>query len=410
MICEIISVGTELLLGDILNTDTQFLSKELALMGINVLYHTTVGDNVQRLHSALNTALDRCDMIITSGGLGPTKDDLTKEVTSQHFNLPLILHKPSLDSMKEFFNSLNRPMPESNIKQAMLPEHSTVLENKFGTAPGCAFIKDNKIIIMLPGPPNELIPMFHNEVVPFLSDMTHQVIISHNIHVFGLGESSVASMLDDLMESYNPTLAPYAKAGEVMLRVTAKADTPEAADSLCTPVIDKIKKRLGNYIYGIDSGNLPNTVINLLKKSQKTLALAESCTGGLLSKQITDVPGSSDVFHCGIISYSNDIKNSILNVDNNLLSKYGAVSKEVAAAMAKGVKAISKTSYALSITGIAGPGGGSAEKPVGLVYIGLAYEDKVIVEKHNFSSLRSREYIRNSSCNYALDLLRNHII
>jgi competence/damage-inducible protein CinA C-terminal domain len=410
MICEIISVGTELLLGDILNTDTMFLSKELACLGIDVLYHTTVGDNAGRLEDTLKTAALRADLIITTGGLGPTGDDLTKEIVCKYFNEELILHEPSLKRMQDFFNAINLIMPENNKKQAMMPKNSIILDNDYGTAPGCILNKHNKIVIMLPGPINELKPMFLNYAVSYLSKLSNEVISSHNLHIFGMGEAAVYEIIEDLTLNNNPTLAPYAKTGEVMLRVTAKSDTKENADILCQPVINELKDRLGNFIYGLDCNNLEQHIIDLLTKKGKTLSLAESCTGGLLAKRITDISGSSKVFNCGIVSYSNDIKHSVLNVSNDLLTQYGAVSRQVASQMAAGVKKVSGSDYALSITGIAGPNGGTSKKPVGLVYIAAAFDDTVIAEKHIFDGSRGREYIRQCACNYALNLLRRALI
>ncbi|MBP9988654.1 MAG: competence/damage-inducible protein A, partial [Ruminococcus sp.] len=335
--CELISVGTEILLGDIVNTDAQFLSVELAKLGISVLHQSTIGDNRQRLLKLLSEAADRSDIIILSGGLGPTPDDITKEVCCEFFGKKLVLHQPSLNKIEEYFKSKNRIMAQNNIKQAMFPADCVIFENHNGTAPGMAMEKDGVHILVLPGPPRELKPMFTQSAVPYLRQFSDKIIVSHNIRTFGIGESNMAELVNDFFSMSNPTVAPYAKDGEALLRVTAMADNEEEAEKLCAPVIEEIKSKLGEYFYGTDYNCIEEAVVDLLKENSLKVATAESCTGGLVSKRITNVSGSSAVFDCGIVSYSNEIKNKILGVDENDLKTFGAVSETVAIQMAQGV-------------------------------------------------------------------------
>ncbi len=409
--CEIISVGTEILLGDILNTDAQFLSIQLALMGISVLHQTTVGDNPERLREALGIAASRNDIIITSGGLGPTPDDLTKEICCEFFSKKCVLHRESLDRMSAYFASKGLEMTENNKKQAMLPTDCTVFPNDNGTAPGCAIEKDGNHIIMLPGPPGELKPMFFNYAAKYLKRFSDKTIISHSIRTFGIGESAMAQKVNDLFDGSNPTLAPYAKNGEALLRVTAMAQSKEDAEKLCAPIIKEVSKRLDGLVYGIDVPNIETAVVNMLKEKHLKLATAESCTGGYIGKRITDIPGSSDVFECGIISYSNEIKANVLGVSRDDLQKYGAVSEQVAKQMAIGALKVSGADIAVSVTGIAGPGSDGTDKPVGLSYIGIAAKDfvyakKLVTGKKNDGC---REYNRYVSASNALNLVRLYL-
>ena len=409
--CEIISVGTEILLGDILNTDAQFLSIQLALMGISVLHQTTVGDNPERLREALDIAASRNDIIITSGGLGPTPDDLTKEICCEFFSKKCVLHRESLERMSSYFASKGLEMTENNKKQAMLPTDCTVFPNDNGTAPGCAIEKNGKHILMLPGPPGELKPMFFNYAAKYLKRFSDKTIISHSIRTFGIGESAMAQKVNDLFDGSNPTLAPYAKNGEALLRVTAMAQSKEDAEKLCAPIIKEVSRRLDGLIYGIDVPNIETAVVNMLKEKHLKLATAESCTGGYIGKRITDIPGSSDVFECGIISYSNEIKANVLGVSRDDLQKYGAVSEQVAKQMAIGALKVSGADIAVSVTGIAGPGSDGTDKPVGLSYIGIAAKDfvyakKLVTGKKNDGC---REYNRYVSASNALNLVRLYL-
>lgn len=407
-VCELISVGTEILLGDILNTDAQFLSIELAKLGISVIHQSTVGDNRERLLTQLKEAADRSDIIILSGGLGPTPDDLTKEVCCEFFGKKMFLHEPTVEKIKTYFSTKGMKMAQNNLKQAMLPKECVIFPNDNGTAPGMAIEKDGVHILVLPGPPRELKPMFRNCAVPYLMQFSDRIIVSHNIRTFGIGESLMAERVNDLFDAENPTVAPYAKDGEALLRVTAMARTKEEAENLCKPVINEIKSRLDGFVYGVDYTCIEEAVIEKLKEKHMKVATAESCTGGLIAKRITDVPGASEVFDCGIISYANEIKHRVLGVSEDDLNKYGAVSEPVARQMAQGALKVSGADIAVSVTGIAGPDSDSTNKPVGLVYIGLADRDNVWVRELR-TSRKDRSYNRYVSASNALNMIRLYI-
>lgn len=407
-VCELISVGTEILLGDILNTDAQFLSIELARLGISVIHQSTVGDNRERLLAQLKEAADRSDIIILSGGLGPTPDDLTKEVCCEFFGKKMFLHEPTVEKIKTYFSTKGMEMAQNNLKQAMLPKDCVIFPNDNGTAPGMAIEKDGVHILVLPGPPRELKPMFWNCAVPYLMQFSDRIIVSHNIRTFGIGESLMAERVNDLFDAENPTVAPYAKDGEALLRVTAMARTKEEAENLCEPVINEIKNRLDGFVYGVDYTCIEEAVIEKLKEKHMKVATAESCTGGLIAKRITDVPGASEVFDCGIISYANEIKHRVLGVSEDDLNKYGAVSEPVARQMAQGALKVSGADIAVSVTGIAGPDSDSTNKPVGLVYIGLADRDNVWVRELR-TSRKDRSYNRYVSASNALNMIRLYI-
>lgn len=407
-VCELISVGTEILLGDILNTDAQFLSIELAKLGISVIHQSTVGDNRERLLAQLKEAADRSDIIILSGGLGPTPDDLTKEVCCEFFGKKMFLHEPTVEKIKTYFSTKGMKMAQNNLKQAMLPKDCVIFPNDNGTAPGMAIEKDGVHILVLPGPPRELKPMFRNCAVPYLMQFSDRIIVSHNIRTFGIGESSMAERVNDLFDAENPTVAPYAKDGEALLRVTAMARTKDEAENLCKPVINEIKNRLDGFVYGVDYTCIEEAVIEKLKEKHMKVATAESCTGGLIAKRITDVPGASEVFDCGIISYANEIKHRVLGVSEDDLNKYGAVSEPVARQMAQGALKVSGADIAVSVTGIAGPDSDSTNKPVGLVYIGLADRDNVWVRELR-TSRKDRSYNRYVSASNALNMIRLYI-
>lgn len=407
-VCELISVGTEILLGDILNTDAQFLSIELAKLGISVIHQSTVGDNRERLLAQLKEAAERSDIIILSGGLGPTPDDLTKEVCCEFFGKKMFLHEPTVEKIKTYFSTKGMKMAQNNLKQAMLPKDCVIFPNDNGTAPGMAIEKDGVHILVLPGPPRELKPMFRNCAVPYLMQFSDRIIVSHNIRTFGIGESLMAERVNDLFDAENPTVAPYAKDGEALLRVTAMARTKEEAENLCKPVINEIKSRLDGFVYGVDYTCIEEAVIEKLKEKHMKVATAESCTGGLIAKRITDVPGASEVFDCGIISYANEIKHRVLGVSEDDLNKYGAVSEPVARQMAQGALKVSGADIAVSVTGIAGPDSDSTNKPVGLVYIGLADRDNVWVRELR-TSRKDRSYNRYVSASNALNMIRLYI-
>ncbi len=390
MKAEIIAVGTELLLGQILNSNARDLSAGLSECGVNVYYQTVVGDNPGRLEKALADAFEKVDLVILTGGLGPTKDDLTKEIVSQYFGKNLKLHQPSLDRIKEYFNRIGREMTETNEKQAYMPEGCIVLQNNHGTAPGLIVEKDGKIAILLPGPPKEMNPMFKESVKPWLKEKTGSVIKSKILRFFGIGESSMAQKVADLMDNENPTVAPYAKEGEAELRITAKADSEEQAWKLIKPVSDEIYSRMGQYIYGTDDDSIVTVAVKKLIENKLTISTAESCTGGLIASEITSVAGSSEIFGSGYVTYENDAKIKMLGVDNKTLEAYGAVSEQTAIEMAVGARKASGAKIAVSATGIAGPGGGSKEKPVGLVYIALADENGETCRKLNLDGERNK--------------------
>jgi len=406
-IAEIIAVGTELLLGGTVNSDAQDVSKLLSKLGINVYFHTVVGDNPMRIRQAVEIAKGRADIIITTGGLGPTFDDITKQTLAEAFGKKLVFDEKVAEEIRTFFNKRlpKMEMTENNLKQARLPEDCVIFENGVGTAPGCAFEAEGKHIIMLPGPPLECRAMLESCVEPYLAKLSQDQIHSHNIHIFGLGESAVEERLRYLMESmHNPTLAPYAKDGEVMLRLTAKAESKEQAEKLMAPVMKKIRETLGDIIYGIDVNSLENTVIGMLSERCKTLATAESCTGGLLSKRLTDIPGASKVYYGGVIAYSERSKAELLGVCPEMMQKFSAISREVAIAMADGVRIALSTDIGIGVTGIAGPGGdGSGRKP-GTVFIALTTKDKSMCIQPKLPYDRKR--IRTGAANNALDMIR----
>lgn len=408
MNAELIAVGTEILLGDIVNTDAQVISQGLSELGINVFYQTVVGDNPARLRHVVETARDRADIIITTGGLGPTLDDLTKETLATVFGKKMALHQPSLDRIKGFFQTIGREMTQNNEKQAWLPEGCTVFVNEWGTAPGCAFEAYGKHVLMLPGPPRECNPMWKECAMPYLYKLAGGCIVSRNIRVFGLGESNMEAILHDMMEqSKNPTIAPYAKTSECFARVTAKADTPAECEKLLEPVVEKICGLLGDDVYGVDVDSLEQVVGDGLRQRGMTLAVAESCTGGLLSKRITDVPGCSDYYLGGVCSYANEVKMNLLGVKKETLDTLGAVSSEVAEQMAEGVAKALSADVGVGITGVAGPGGGTEEKPVGLVYISVWHKGQHFTRK--MKAANGRDRIRMQAASTALDLIRRNI-
>lgn len=404
-VCEILCVGTELLLGDILNTNEQFLSQKLAALGISVLHRSTVGDNSERLANELKTALGRSDIVITSGGLGPTTDDLTKEVCCEVMGFELREDEGTVERIRSYFRNKGAEMPESNLKQAMLPVGATVFANNHGTAPGAALERDGKCVILLPGPPGELVPMFNESVRGFLSKYSDGVIVSHSINIIGMGESAVAEKTADMLDGENPTVAPYAKSGEVRLRVTAKAATADEADSLCRPVVDSLCDRLGDVVYGTDMESIEQRVVELLRKKGKKIACAESCTAGYIPKRITDIPGASEVFECGIVSYSNEIKMKLLGVSADTLEKYGAVSEQTAREMAVGAKRISGADIAVASTGLAGPGGADG-LPGGLSFVAVTDGSRVFAERIETGHENDREYNRYVTASRALNLAR----
>ena len=409
---EILCVGTELLLGDIVNTNAAYLSRVLAELGIGVYRHTVVGDNPERLSRALDSAFLEADLVITSGGLGPTYDDLTKETVGAYFGRSMELHAESLEAIRGYFARTGRTMTKNNEKQAMMPEGAIVFPNHYGTAPALALEGEGKdgapkTVVMLPGPPSELIPLFEEMVRPYLQGRRDAVLVSKNIHIFGMGESAVEEKLKALMtESLNPTVAPYCKEGEVRLRVTAKSHNEESAAALCDEMIEKIRQtEVGSFIYGVDVGDMEHAVIDFLRENRLTLACAESCTGGLIAKRITDIAGCSDVFVGGCVTYANETKMRLLGVSAETLEQFGAVSEQTAREMARGVRERLGADIGVSATGIAGPTGGTPEKPVGTVFVGISTEKVEEVRKLSLSAMRSRDYIRIVTANHAYDMI-----
>ncbi len=407
MKAEIIAVGTELLMGQIANTNGQFLSKELSELGIDVHYHHVVGDNQNRLVELIRNVSQRCDLIITTGGIGPTMDDLTKDAVAEAFGKEMILDEESKLGIEDFFSIVHKDMTINNLRQAYFPDGSMVLKNPNGTAPGCILESDGITVIILPGPPMEMRPMFLNQVFPYLSKKTGNVIRSKHIKIFGIGESSLETALMHLIENQtNPTLATYATQGELLLRVTAKAETEEKAIELLEPVCKKITKILGNKIYSYSNKSLAEVVINKLQKQNKHVSFAESCTGGMLTSMLIDIPGASNVLNESFITYSNESKIERLNVNQNTLAKYGAVSSETAEEMAIGMYNAGDCDIALSVTGIAGPDD-SGDKKAGLVYISL-YDGKES-STIQFQGRNNREYNRRFSSLNALNMIRLYL-
>ncbi len=402
---ELLAVGSEILLGNIVNTDSQYIAQELSTLGINVYFQTVVGDNPERLRSAVEIAASRSDIIITTGGLGPTSDDLTKETVAACFGKKLVFFPEEAEKIKAMFRRLGK-MTENNLRQAMLPEGCTVLENTCGTAPGCAFRAEGKLVIMLPGPPRECKPMFDKAVRPILSELYGGCLVSRNVRVFGLGESAMEAALYDLiLNSTNPTVAPYAKTGEAMLRVTARAETPEEAYAMTEPVIRQIYDTLPDCIYGVDCDSLEQRALELMLEKGLTFSAAESCTGGLVSKRVTDVAGSSGAFLGSVVSYSNDVKVNVLGVDPNDLASYGAVSEPVALQMARGARRVTGSDISVGITGIAGPASDGSDKPVGLVFVALDSDSGAFCRRLELGTFGGREMIRERSANTAFDMV-----
>ena len=412
MIAETISVGTELLLGQTLDTDAVFLAQMLSRLGITIHFRSTVGDNPERMKEAIRLALSRADLVITVGGLGPTMDDLTKEMVAEVMGVEFAVDEAHAVWLRERYRQRGGTQPtESFLKQAWVPKDGRGLPNTTGTALGALFEKDGKVAICLPGPPNELIPMTEGSVEPFLAERTsgaRTVIKSRLLRIVGMGESVVEAKVGDLMLSDNPTVAPYAKTGEVHLRVTARAGSDAEAETMIAPREAELRARLGDVIYGTDKQTLEMASVALLQKKHKTVALAESCTGGLIAKRITDVPGASDVFGLGLITYSNESKTEFLGVPAELIMAHGAVSPEVARAMAAGARTAGYADIGVSVTGIAGPTGGTDAKPVGTVHVGLAWDGGSVSEHHQFMGRRADVALRASQA--ALALLRRFLL
>lgn len=412
---DILCVGTELLLGEVVNTNAAYISKKLADFGVSVFHHAVVGDNPERLKEALDLALSRSDLVVMSGGLGPTFDDLTKETVASKFGLSMHTDEETLENIKKFFASRGNglcTMTKNNLKQAEIPDGAVALANPNGTAPGILLERDGKTVIMLPGPPRELCPLMDGAVSDYLRKSTESVLVSHNLHIIGMGESAVEETLRELMTtSENPTIAPYAGDGEMRLRITAKAENEAEGEALCEAMIAKVKATpVGEFIYGIDVGSTERAVVNALIESKLTISTAESCTGGLIAKKITDVSGASAVYMGSCVTYANEAKVKLVGVKEETLKAYGAVSEQTAAEMAKGVREALGTDIGISTTGIAGPGGGTPEKPVGTIFVGISSRLGESVTRLRLSPMRSRDYLRACTAGNALSLALAEIL
>lgn len=405
---EIICVGTELLLGDIVDTNSAHLSQGLAELGINLFHRETVGDNHDRLVCVLKNALESNDIVITSGGLGATCDDITKECVSEAMGLKLVLHEPSLRRIEEHYRRRDAVMTENNVKQAYIPEGAIVFDNDYGTAPITAVQKNGKTVIMLPGVPRELIPMFDDRIKPWLKEQfSNSAIVSRNIRLYGIGEAAAEDLLGDLMDSYvNPTVAPYAKTGEVLLRITAKGKNDEECNRLIDPLQRLIEERVGQYIYGVDINSLEQAMSTVCRENGLTVSFAESCTGGMCAKRVIDLPGASNVIGMSLVTYSQEAKQKLLGVRDETVGKYGVISEECAREMAEGLLKLSGADIAVSVTGVAGPDP-DEDKPVGTVYVGVASKRGVRVSYLNLArGKREREYIRTLAASAAINEAR----
>lgn len=404
---EIISVGTELLLGHVTNTDSRDISEMMSQIGINVKYHTVVGDNPEKLRDCINIAKKRADIIITTGGLGPTCDDLTKQVLASAFGLELVEDKAEMDAIYEYIKGGKKVTPNNYI-QAMVPEGCTVFHNEWGTAPGCAFEAEGKIVMMFPGPPKECVPMFKALGLPYLKKLSDEQIVSHSLRIFGVGESAVDYMFrDDMNKMTNPTMAPYAKECDCLLQITAKAKSEEEAEKMIAPVMEAAAARLGEYVYGVDIECIEERVIEQLKEKNLSFAAAESCTGGDLARRFTDIPGASAVFKGGVVSYTNEVKASVLGIDPALIEEKGAVSYEVAKEMAERVRELCGADIGVSVTGLAGPDGDGVHE-VGTVFVGMA-ADKTYVKELHLGTYRTRSFIRRMAGNHVYDMMRRYL-
>lgn len=411
---ELVSVGTELLLGDIVNTNAQYLSKELASLGIEVFNQSTVGDNPKRLLECFDEALKRSDMVITTGGLGPTKDDLTKEMAAEYFGQEMVLHEESWKYIEERCRrfSPGKPVPPNNKKQAYFPKEATVIKNNNGTAPGAIFEKDGKRIIVMPGPPREMKAMFEESIRPYLMQFTDSMLVSRVMRLYGIGESALEIAIEDILDSQtNPTVALYAKEAEVTIRITAKAKNEEEAKVMLDEKSAEIKEIVGKYVYAEGDSSIMDgesaleySVAELLVKRGKTIAAAESCTGGLVAAQLINYPGISEVFVEGCVTYTNEAKVRRLGVSHDTLDKYGAVSEQTAREMAEGIRREAGSDIGVATTGIAGPGGGTDEKPVGLVYTAVCVDGETFVRENHFSG--DRRKVRNRATRQVLSDLR----
>ncbi len=407
---EIVTIGTEMLLGDLVDTNTAWISHQLAGLGVGIYRHTTVGDNTDRIVGALKDAASRSDLVVTTGGLGPTSDDLTNACIGAITGRPMVEYKEAREHVDAKFAQFGRKPTPSNYKQALFPEGTELIPNPLGTAPGALVEWEGTLFATLPGVPSEMKRMFEETLVPLVRARSDGSIVSKTLHFAGIGESALAEQVQDFLDATDPTVAPLAGQGRVRLRITTRAATEEEAIDKISPVEKEILGRLGDYFFGEDEETLESSVGRLLGERGASVALAESCTGGLISKRLTDVAGSSAYFGEGFVTYSNESKERILGVPKHLLAQHGAVSEPVARAMAEGARKAAGADYGLSVTGVAGPGGGTEEKPVGLVFVGVADADGTVAERLDLTAwARSRDSIRERSANRALDVLRLRI-
>jgi len=409
MKAEILCIGTELLHGDITNTNAKNISAKLAEIGIDVYYHSVVGDNPERIKKAFELALDRVDLVLTTGGLGPTQDDITKKAAADYFNLEMVFDEVSSNHIKNIYKRFSREMTENNLRQAYFPKGSKILKNICGTANGCIIEKSGKVAVMMPGPPIEMNTMLDREVMTYLEKKSDSVVVGEKIIVTGLGESTAETLIMDLIKNQkNPTIAPFAGKGKVIFRITAKAASREEANKLIEPIKQEVLSRFGDNAYSDNIESIENFVCQKLIEKNLTIATAESCTGGLIASKFVDYPGISKVYKEGFITYTNESKIKRLGAKKETLEKFGAVSEETAKEMAEGAAQAAESDIGLSVTGIAGPGGGTEEKPVGLVYIGLYYNSEIFVIKKNYPG--GRNIIRERSSSYAFDLIKRKVL
>ena len=402
---EIISVGTELLLGHVTNTDARDVSELLSKIGINVLYHTVVGDNPQRLEDCVKIARERADIIITTGGLGPTCDDLTKEILARAFDVKLVEDKREMDTLYDYIN-LGKKLTDNNFRQALLPEGCTVFHNTAGTAPGCAFEKDGKVVVMLPGPPKECRIMLEKSAIPYLRQLSDEKIVSHTVNIFGIGESAVDDIFAGEMNAMtNPSMAPYAKECDCLLKVTAKAHTEAEAEEMLRPVMAEVQEKLGEVVYGVDVDCIEQSVLKLLREKNMTFSAAESCTGGDVARRFTDIPGASAFFLGGAVTYTNGAKAKLLGIDPALIEEKGAVSRETAKEMAERIRALTGADIGVGVTGLAGPDGDGVHE-VGTVFVSMSVDGETYVRELHLGAMRSRSFIRHMAGNHVYDMMR----
>lgn len=410
MTVELISVGTEILMGNIVNTNAAWLAKECAALGLSCFYQSVVGDNEDRLKEQMKTSLERSDIVILTGGLGPTTDDLTKETAALLMGKKLVTDQHSLERVEAYFQTRGIEMTENNKKQALVPEGARVLDNDNGTAPGLILESGEKCMILLPGPPNEMKPLFEAQVKPFLKALSPCVLYSRTVKLCGIGESKAAAIVQDMIDAQeNPTIAPYAKTGEVHFRVTAQAKNEKEGKKLVKPVVKELKRRFGQAVFATkEEETLEKALAELLLEKGMTIAFAESCTGGMIAGRLVNVPGVSKAFGTGYVTYSNKAKRKLLGVKKSTLKQFGAVSVQTAKEMAQGALFASGADVAVSVTGIAGPDGGTDKKPVGLVYIGCCVQGRTFVQEYHF--LGNREKIRESTVAAALTFARSCLL